>query len=174
MPRWGSHTPVETCPWFFSAQVVGAHPAPVADSPPCSCVSTEIAVTLSGIMAVSCCTQAPFDQKLQSVQKGLMLVNTQLVSRERAGCESMLHQLHEHIFILLWLRLEKCSIVQILESEGSMQSKINQAEGDKAEIILTSEAAKMDAINRATGASRLRVLKPSLNRGSRQPSDIEA
>ncbi len=33
-----------------------------------------------------------------------------------------------------------------------MQSKINQAEGDKAEIILTSEAAKMDAINRATGA----------------------
>ncbi len=32
-----------------------------------------------------------------------------------------------------------------------MQSKINQAEGDKAEIILTSEAAKMDAINRATG-----------------------
>ena len=41
--------------------------------------------------------------------------------------------------------------MQILESEGSMQSKINQAEGDKAEIILTSEAAKMDAINRATG-----------------------
>ena len=34
-----------------------------------------------------------------------------------------------------------------------MQSKINQAEGDKAEIILTSEAAKMDAINRATGAT---------------------
>ncbi len=43
--------------------------------------------------------------------------------------------------------------MQILESEGSMQSKINQAEGDKAEIILTSEAAKMDAINRATGAA---------------------
>lgn len=41
--------------------------------------------------------------------------------------------------------------MQILESEGSMQSKINQAEGDKAQIILTSEAAKMDAINRATG-----------------------
>ena len=37
-----------------------------------------------------------------------------------------------------------------------MQSKINQAEGDKAEIILTSEAAKMDAINRATGTPRLR------------------
>ena len=48
--------------------------------------------------------------------------------------------------------------VQILESEGSMQSKINQAEGDKAEIILTSEAAKMDAINRATGATLLTSL----------------
>ena len=48
--------------------------------------------------------------------------------------------------------------VQILESEGSMQSKINQAEGDKAEIILTSEAAKMDAINRATGATLLMPL----------------
>ena len=44
------------------------------------------------------------------------------------------------------------AVMQILESEGAMQSKINQAEGDKAEIILTSEAAKMDAINRATGA----------------------
>ena len=39
-----------------------------------------------------------------------------------------------------------------------MQSKINQAEGDKAEIILTSEAAKMDAINRATGANLLMPL----------------
>ena len=39
-----------------------------------------------------------------------------------------------------------------------MQSKINQAEGDKAEIILTSEAAKMDAINRATGATLLMPL----------------
>lgn len=39
-----------------------------------------------------------------------------------------------------------------------MQSKINQAEGDKAEIILTSEAAKMDAINRATGATLLMSL----------------
>ncbi|CAL5227063.1 g9967 [Coccomyxa viridis] len=46
---------------------------------------------------------------------------------------------------------ERRKRAQILESEGSMQSKINQAEGDKAEIILTSEAAKMDAINRATG-----------------------
>ena len=39
-----------------------------------------------------------------------------------------------------------------------MQSKINQAEGDKAEIILTSEAAKMDAINRATGPNQLMPL----------------
>lgn len=51
--------------------------------------------------------------------------------------------------------------MQILESEGSMQSKINQAEGDKAEIILTSEAAKMDAINRATGEpAHIGVLSP--------------
>ncbi|KAK9806143.1 hypothetical protein WJX72_003176 [[Myrmecia] bisecta] len=46
---------------------------------------------------------------------------------------------------------ERRKRAQILESEGSRQSKINVAEGDKAEVILTSEAAKMDAINRATG-----------------------
>ena len=40
---------------------------------------------------------------------------------------------------------------QILESEGSKQSLINQAEGEKAEVILKSEAARTDAVNRATG-----------------------
>ncbi len=42
--------------------------------------------------------------------------------------------------------------VQILESEGTKQAKINQAEGEKETIILKSEAARTDAINRATGA----------------------
>ena len=66
-------------------------------------------------------------------------------------------------YVRYWLTSLRCVLgceaeiccTQILESEGSMQSKINQAEGDKAEIILTSEAAKMDAINRATGATLL-------------------
>lgn len=45
-----------------------------------------------------------------------------------------------------------CGGVQILESEGTKQAKINQAEGEKETIILKSEAARTDAINRATGA----------------------
>ncbi len=47
---------------------------------------------------------------------------------------------------------ERRKRAQILESEGDRQSKINVAEGDKAQVILSSEAAKQDAINRATGA----------------------
>jgi len=46
---------------------------------------------------------------------------------------------------------ERRKRAQILESEGDRQSKINVAEGDKAQVILSSEAAKQDAINRATG-----------------------
>lgn len=46
---------------------------------------------------------------------------------------------------------ERRKRAQILESEGARQSKINVAEGDKAQVILTSEAAKQDAINRAVG-----------------------
>lgn len=48
---------------------------------------------------------------------------------------------------------ERRKRAQILESEGDRQSKINVAEGDKAQVILSSEAAKQDAINRATGNS---------------------
>ena len=48
---------------------------------------------------------------------------------------------------------ERRKRAQILESEGDRQSKINVAEGDKAQVILSSEAAKQDAINRATGDS---------------------
>jgi regulator of protease activity HflC (stomatin/prohibitin superfamily) len=39
----------------------------------------------------------------------------------------------------------------ILESEGQKQSKINIAEADKQEVVLNSEAAKTDQINRASG-----------------------
>lgn len=46
-----------------------------------------------------------------------------------------------------------CPACQILESEGSKQSLINHAEGQKAEVILKSEAARIDAVNRATGAA---------------------
>lgn len=53
---------------------------------------------------------------------------------------------------------ERRKRAQILESEGSRQAKINVAEGDKAEVILKSEAAKMDAINRANGGG---CLKPT-------------
>ena len=38
-----------------------------------------------------------------------------------------------------------------MESEGDRQSKINVAEGDKAQVILASEAAQQDAVNRAHG-----------------------
>ena len=50
---------------------------------------------------------------------------------------------------------ERRKRAQILESEGDRQSKINVAEGDKAQVILSSEAAKQDAINRATGQAHM-------------------
>ncbi|WP_375327332.1 SPFH domain-containing protein [Candidatus Tisiphia endosymbiont of Nemotelus uliginosus] len=40
---------------------------------------------------------------------------------------------------------------QILESEGYRQAKINNAEGVKTEIVLSSEAAYIDQVNRAKG-----------------------
>ena len=53
--------------------------------------------------------------------------------------------------LLYQAEAERRKRAQILESEGDRQSKINVAEGDKAQVILSSEAAKQDAINRATG-----------------------
>ena len=50
---------------------------------------------------------------------------------------------------------ERRKRAQILESEGDRQSKINVAEGEKAQVILSSEAAKQDSINRAEGALHL-------------------
>ncbi len=51
----------------------------------------------------------------------------------------------------LQVAAERQKRAQILESEGARQSKINNAEGDKAEIVLNSEAAYTDQINRAKG-----------------------
>lgn len=59
--------------------------------------------------------------------------------------------LHDPDFELNQAEAERRKRAQILESEGDRQSKINVAEGDKAQVILSSEAAKQDAINRATG-----------------------
>lgn len=39
----------------------------------------------------------------------------------------------------------------ILESEGQMQSAINNAEGDKQRVVLQSEALKLEQINKAEG-----------------------
>lgn len=44
---------------------------------------------------------------------------------------------------------------QILESEGDRQAKINVAEARKAEVILASEASKLDQINRAEGEATM-------------------
>lgn len=46
---------------------------------------------------------------------------------------------------------ERRKRAQVLESEGQRQSKINIAEGKRAEVILASEASQQDQINRATG-----------------------
>ena len=46
---------------------------------------------------------------------------------------------------------ERRKRAQILESEGQSQSKINVAEARKMEVILGSEAARQDSINRAIG-----------------------
>ena len=58
---------------------------------------------------------------------------------------------------------ERRKRAQILESEGARQSKINVAEGDKAQVILSSEAAKQDAINRATGSFPLNTQMDGLS-----------
>lgn len=46
---------------------------------------------------------------------------------------------------------ERQKRAQILESEGNRQSKINHAEGKKAQIVLNSEASYTDQVNRAKG-----------------------
>ncbi|KAG5602629.1 hypothetical protein H5410_033999 [Solanum commersonii] len=46
---------------------------------------------------------------------------------------------------------ERKKRAQILESEGERQANINIADGRKSSVILDSEAAKMDQVNRAQG-----------------------
>lgn len=53
----------------------------------------------------------------------------------------------------LQVAAERQKRAQILESEGSRQSKINNAEGAKAEVVLNSEALYIDQVNRARGES---------------------
>jgi regulator of protease activity HflC (stomatin/prohibitin superfamily) len=49
---------------------------------------------------------------------------------------------------------ERLKRAQILESEGARQSKINNAEGEKAQLVLASEASKIEQINRAEGEAQ--------------------
>jgi regulator of protease activity HflC (stomatin/prohibitin superfamily) len=51
----------------------------------------------------------------------------------------------------LQVAAERQKRAQILDSEGSRQSKINNAEGAKAEVVLNSEALYIDQVNRAKG-----------------------
>jgi regulator of protease activity HflC (stomatin/prohibitin superfamily) len=51
----------------------------------------------------------------------------------------------------LQVAAERKKRAEILDSEGTRQSKINVAEGDKQEVVLESEAAMTDQINRAKG-----------------------
>lgn len=54
---------------------------------------------------------------------------------------------------------ERSKRAEILESEGTRQSRINISEGDKQSIILASEANKLEQINRAKGESESIMLK---------------
>ncbi|MFM7622639.1 MAG: band-7 C-terminal domain-containing protein, partial [Alphaproteobacteria bacterium] len=51
----------------------------------------------------------------------------------------------------LQVAAERQKRAQILESEGKRQAQINMAEGFKQEVVLKSEAALTDQINRAKG-----------------------
>jgi regulator of protease activity HflC (stomatin/prohibitin superfamily) len=51
----------------------------------------------------------------------------------------------------LQVAAERQKRAQILDSEGSRQAKINNAEAAKAEVVLNSEALYTDQVNRAKG-----------------------
>jgi regulator of protease activity HflC (stomatin/prohibitin superfamily) len=51
----------------------------------------------------------------------------------------------------LQVAAERKKRAEILESEGKKQAKINIAEADRAQVVLESEAAQIDQINRARG-----------------------
>lgn len=52
---------------------------------------------------------------------------------------------------------------EILQSEGKRQSQINIAEADKAQVVLSSEAALTDQVNRAKGEAEAIVSVASAN-----------
>ncbi|CAK7896559.1 hypothetical protein CAAN1_03S04192 [[Candida] anglica] len=54
---------------------------------------------------------------------------------------------------------ERSKRAEILESEGSRQSRINIAEGEKQSVILSSEANKQQQINAAAGEAEAVLLK---------------
>ncbi|KJW07623.1 stomatin-like 2 domain protein [Orientia tsutsugamushi str. UT144] len=58
----------------------------------------------------------------------------------------------------LQVAAERQKRAQILESEGKRQSQINIAEAGKAEVVLNSEAAKIDQVNRAVGEAEAILL----------------
>ncbi|RTK92116.1 MAG: paraslipin [Rickettsiales bacterium] len=51
----------------------------------------------------------------------------------------------------LQVAAERQKRAKIMESEGHRQAKINVSEGEKAQVVLSSEAAYIDQINRAKG-----------------------
>jgi regulator of protease activity HflC (stomatin/prohibitin superfamily) len=51
----------------------------------------------------------------------------------------------------LQVAAERQKRARILESEGHRQAQINISEGEKAQVVLTSEAAYIDQVNRAKG-----------------------
>ncbi|KAL3342396.1 hypothetical protein AABB24_026423 [Solanum stoloniferum] len=54
---------------------------------------------------------------------------------------------------------ERKKRAQVLESEGERQANINIADGRKSSVILASEAAKMDQVNRALGEAEAILAK---------------
>ncbi|KJV57504.1 SPFH domain / Band 7 family protein [Orientia chuto str. Dubai] len=58
----------------------------------------------------------------------------------------------------LQVAAERQKRAQVLESEGKRQSQINLAEAGKAEVVLSSEAAKIDQANRAAGEAEAILL----------------
>lgn len=63
----------------------------------------------------------------------------------------------------LQVAAERQKRADILESEGRKQSKINNAEAEKSEIVLSSEASYIDQVNRARGEAEAIELVANAN-----------
>lgn len=66
----------------------------------------------------------------------------------------------------LQVAAERQKRAQILDSEGNRQAKINHSEGEKAQVVLNSEAAYIDQVNRAKGEAEAISLVASATAGS--------